>query len=372
MAAPGAAEEGGDAPSDLPVGRVLAGRYEILGPLGSGGMSKVYRARHQMLGRDVAIKILKRGLAATSRAADRFRREAKVASRIEHDNIVYLTDFGVSEDGLMFMVMEYVQGPGLHELVESSAGLPWRRTVELSLQVARALAVAHDLGIVHRDLKPENLIVMDRDGRDHIKVLDFGIAKLIDPSESHQDLTRTGMVFGTPEYMSPEHAQGRDTDGRSDLYALGLILWECLVGRRAMQAASAPLTMALQLTHDPGLASTHASPRPVPPQVDAVVSKLTAKKPSMRFQAATEVIEVLGRILDDEPADGPSSQETGSAQPEGQGAMSTVLDQTVRGDVLKGDAAGRDAVIDCLQRSIPACFMPGASVATRREQRLAL
>ena len=260
-------------------------------------MSNVYRARHSMLDREMAIKILKRDLPPTSRAADRFRREAKVASRIEQENVVFLTDFGVSEDGLMFMVMEYVQGIGLHDLIKKEEGMAWRRATQIALQVSRALQAAHDVGIVHRDLKPENLIIVDPGGRDHVKVLDFGIAKLIEPEATHKQLTRAGMVFGTPEYMSPEHAQGLPLDGRTDLYALGLILWECLVGRRAVQGRSAPMTMAMQLNHDPGPPSAHSPGGDVPKGLDAVISKLIAKQPADRFQETSAVVAALDEVL---------------------------------------------------------------------------
>ncbi len=294
---PAAEERSASGTGDPLVGRTLAGRYEIIDALGSGGMSNVYRARHRMLDRELAIKILKRDLPPTSRAADRFRREAKVASRIEQENVVFLTDFGVSEDGLMFMVMEYVQGIGLHDLVKQEQGMPWQRAAKIGLQVTRALHAAHDVGIVHRDLKPENLIIVDPGGRDHVKVLDFGIAKLIEPEATHKQLTRAGMVFGTPEYMSPEHAQGLPLDGRTDLYALGLILWECLVGRRAVQGRSAPMTMAMQLNHNPGPPSQHAPGDDVPEALDAIVGRLIAKLPDDRFQESAEVVSALEAVL---------------------------------------------------------------------------
>jgi serine/threonine protein kinase len=289
---------------DSLVGRTLAGRYEIVAAIGSGGMSNVYRARHRMLDRELAIKILKRDLPPTSSSADRFRREAKVASRIEQENVVFLTDFGVSEDGLMFMVMEYVRGVGLHDLVKVDDGLPWRRAAKIAMQVGRALQAAHDVGIVHRDLKPENLIIVDPAGRDHVKVLDFGIAKLMEPEADEKKLTRAGMVFGTPEYMSPEHAQGLELDGRTDLYALGLILWECLVGRRPIQGRSVPMTMSMQLNHDPGPPSKHASREDVPKAMDDIVAKLIQKLPADRFQESADVVAALEAVIDlgDAPA----------------------------------------------------------------------
>ena len=261
-------------------------------------MANIYVARHEMLDRMLAVKVLKRDLPPTSRAAERFRREAKSTSRIEQENVVYLTDFGVTDDGLQYMVMEYVAGPQLGTVVKDAGGLPWRRAASLGLQLARALQAAHTLGIIHRDLKPENLLVVDPGGRDLLKVLDFGIAKMI-ASESADEvqLTRAGMVFGTPEYMSPEHAQGLLLDGRSDLYALGLILWECLVGRRPIQGRSAPETLALQLSRKPAAPSTQLAGGSIPKALDDIVLAMVAKDPEERPANAGVVIRALEVLL---------------------------------------------------------------------------
>ena len=291
---------GAAARQDPLVGRVLSGRYEIVAPLGSGGMATVFVARHTMLDRMHAIKVLKRNLPSTSRAADRFRREARACSRIEHENVVFLTDFGVTEDGLQYMVMEYVAGRPLGEMVKAAGRLPWRRAARIGLQLAGALEAAHSVGIIHRDLKPENIVVVDPGGRDLVKVLDFGIAALVDPDSDGpaSKLTRAGMVFGTPEYMSPEHAQGLPLDGRSDLYALGLMVWECLVGRRAVQGRSPPETMALQLSHDPGPPSRQAGVEGAPEALDELVCRLFAKDADDRPASAGETIAAFESLLE--------------------------------------------------------------------------
>ncbi len=322
--------EGGDL-----IGRVLADRYELVAPLGSGGMAQVFVARHRMLDRMLAVKVLKRDLPATSRAAERFRREARAASRIEHENVVFLTDFGVAEDGLMYMVMEYVAGKQLGSLVKKEAGLPWRRAASVGLQLARALEAAHKLGIIHRDLKPENILLVDPGGRDLVKVLDFGIAKLLEPDEEGPaaKLTRAGMVFGTPEYMSPEHAQGMPLDGRSDLYAVGLMVWECLVGRRAIQGRSAPETMALQLSTRPGPPSKQPGVGTLPPALDDLICRLIAKEPDDRPADAAEVAAGFESIL--ELSDKPTPKRAPTRRPR-RAPAATLMDEGGIGNLLAG------------------------------------
>jgi len=290
-------------------------------------MAKVFVARHVMLGRMLAVKVLKRDLPSTSRAADRFRREARAASRIEHENVVFLTDFGVTEDGLLFMVMEYVAGDQLGDVVKAAGRLPWRRAARVGLQLARALQAAHGMGIVHRDLKPENIVVVDPGGRDVVKVLDFGIAKMLEEDDSGpaSNLTRAGMVFGTPEYMSPEHAQGLPLDGRSDLYALGLMVWECLVGRRAVQGRSPPETMAMQLSFDPGAPSRQVGRENVPPDLDELICSLFSKEPEDRPSDSAEVVQAFERVL----GVAERSAAVAAAKPGKPRAAATVLDESL-------------------------------------------
>lgn len=211
------------APSEL-LGRALAGRFHIVERLGAGGMGTVYLAQHIRLGRRCAVKVLNPLRADDSDAIAHFEREAANASRIAHPNVVAVYDFGEAEDGLLFLAMEYVEGEPLSALGAREGALPPRRAADIVRQIANGLTAAHDLGIVHRDLKPDNVMIgRNRDGSDCVKVVDFGIAKSV--LNRSQSLTATGMIIGTPQYMSPEQLVGEQADARTDIYALGLIAY---------------------------------------------------------------------------------------------------------------------------------------------------
>src|SRR5262245_10443176 len=220
---------------DKLVGTTLDGRYHIEKKLGEGCMGVVFLARHIVIEKPVAVKVLKREVARDANVVKRFVQEAKAASRIGHPNIVDVTDFGTTPDGMTYSVMEFVPGITLGAAIRAAAPFGQARAMRITAQIARALSAAHDKGIVHRDLKPENVFLLDRDGRpDFVKIVDFGIAKVKPPRGKTNEprLTRAGSVFGTPEYMAPEQAAGRsDTDGRVDIYALGVILYEMICGR---------------------------------------------------------------------------------------------------------------------------------------------
>src|SRR5688572_21995825 len=180
-------------------------------------MGAVYRATHTLMDKVLAVKVLRPALASDEAAARRFRREAKSASRLDHDHCIRVTDFGVTDEGLLYLVMELLQGVSLGETIHAKGALPPARTVRIAGQVADALAHAHDLGIVHRDLKPDNIYLVHKGGDpDFVKVLDFGLAKVLEAEPTGGKTTQAGVVFGTPEYMSPEQAEGRPLDGRSD------------------------------------------------------------------------------------------------------------------------------------------------------------
>ena len=207
------------------------GPYEILSPLGAGGMGEVYRARHSKLDRDVAIKVLPRSVAADPDRLARFEREAKAVASLSHPNILGIHDFG-SQDGIAYAVMELLEGETLREKLKSP--ISQKQAVDYALQVARGLFAAHEKGIVHRDLKPENLFVT---GEDQVKILDFGLARRIETAPS-DDLTRPGSVMGTLGYMSPEQLRGLPVDHRSDIFAFGSILYELLSGEKGIQASN--------------------------------------------------------------------------------------------------------------------------------------
>ncbi|HUQ08563.1 MAG TPA: protein kinase [Kofleriaceae bacterium] len=283
------------------VGQTLDGRYLIERKIGEGGMGVVYAARHLVIERPLAIKVLKREVARDQSTIKRFVQEAKAASRIGHPHIVDVTDFGTTPDGLTYSVMEYVDGSTLSSAIKLSAPLPLERILPVAAQIAQALDAAHGKGIVHRDLKPENIFLMNRDGRrDFVKIVDFGIAKVtpIDnaPVEGPR-LTRAGAVFGTPEYMAPEQAAGRsDTDGRVDIYALGTIMYEMLTGRVPHKSESMVRTLAMQMLDPIEPPSKIRPDLPIAPEVEAVVMRALAKKREQRYQKMSELYDAIKSV----------------------------------------------------------------------------
>jgi serine/threonine-protein kinase len=276
--------------TDQFVGRVLAERYHMLKRLGEGGMGKVYLAEHVKMNRQCAVKVMNGALLNDSDSAQRFAREASNAARIIHPNVAAVFDYGEA-DGVVYLVMEYVEGEPLTRLLERETALAPARAVDIARQVAEALVAAHELGIVHRDLKPDNIIVAaGRNGRDIAKVVDFGIAKAIEeaPSES---LTRTGLVIGTPEYMSPEQLLGDPVDARSDVYSLGCILYQMLTGRRTFDEPTREQMIKRRLTEK--------APHPrelvqdVPKTLDLIVARMLNRTPQDRYATAAEVRDLL-------------------------------------------------------------------------------
>ncbi|MEJ7597047.1 MAG: serine/threonine-protein kinase [Kofleriaceae bacterium] len=289
---------GRDNEYDRLVGQTLDGRYHVLKKIGEGGMGVVFSARHAVIERPLAIKVLKREVMRDTATIKRFVQEAKAASRIGHPNIVDVTDFGTTPDGMTYSVMEFVNGHTLGAAIRASAPFPFPRAIKIATQIARALGAAHDKGIVHRDLKPENVFLVDRDGRtDFIKIVDFGIAKVM-PVEGHDPnaprLTRAGSVFGTPEYMAPEQAAGRnDTDGRVDIYALGVILYEMITGRVPHRGDSMVRTLAMQML-DPVEPPSKVRPDVgITQELEDVVLRALAKKREHRYQQMSDLLVAL-------------------------------------------------------------------------------
>ncbi len=214
----------------LETGEMVANRFRIIRALAEGGMGQVYVATQEPMGRKVALKILRRELTSDKSSIKRFFREAVAISKLQHPNTISIIDYGESDNGMLYIAMEYLNGESLHELLARHKQLPLARAVNIVGQIARALSEAHSKGIIHRDLKPENIFICQVEGEDgdFVKVLDFGIAKL--QQDTGTRITRMGYVCGTPEYMSPEQARGEEIDGRSDLYSLGVMFWEMLEG----------------------------------------------------------------------------------------------------------------------------------------------
>ena len=286
---------------DSLVGRLIADRYRILAPLGRGGMGAVYRVEHVMLKKELALKFLHPELGRLDEVARRFEREAEAAARLDHPNIIAVTDFGRTPDGMLFLVMELLQGQSLTEVIRpAGAGrpLPVERALHIVRQILRALEHAHASGIVHRDLKPDNVMLIARDGDDDVvKLLDFGIAKITAPADGEpgQALTQAGVVFGTPEYLSPEQAMGEEADGRADLYSAGIVLYEMLTGKRPFDAPSKVAIVSMHLTQK-AMPVTQAVPE-VPKWLERVVERAMAKKRDERYASAGEFLGALDGSL---------------------------------------------------------------------------
>src|SRR4051812_12060876 len=217
---------------DSLVGTILSGKYRIDARLNEGGMGTVYRGTHILMDKTVAIKVLNPSLAADDKIVARFSREARAASRISHPHALNVTDFGESQNGVVFLIMEYLHGKTLKEVVQGEGPLDLPRVVEIIRQVCGALDAAHSEGVIHRDLKSDNIMLVDVGGGDWAKVLDFGIAKIKEPlGTKDAEITSPNLIIGTPQYMSPEQcSQSSEIDARSDIYSLGVILYEMLAG----------------------------------------------------------------------------------------------------------------------------------------------
>src|SRR4051812_37389081 len=263
---------------------MIDGRYRVLRRLGSGGMADVYLVEDQQLGRRVALKLLYRHLAEDVQFVERFRREASSAAGLQHQSIVGIFDRG-EWDGTYYIAMEYIEGHTLKEIIRERGPAPPEAAVDVVLQILRAARFAHQRGVVHRDIKPHNVLI-DEDGR--VKVADFGIARA-----GASDMTETGSIMGTAQYLSPEQAQGRPVDARSDLYSIGIVLYELLTGRVPFDAESA-VTVALKQVSEPPVPPREIAPA-IPPALEGVVLRAMEKDPARRFADADEFIEALHR-----------------------------------------------------------------------------
>jgi serine/threonine-protein kinase len=281
------------APPDL-TGTLLLDRYRLLRKLGVGGMGTVYEAEHVTIKKRCAIKILNPEFAHRSELVERFLQEARAASMIAHENVVEITDFGATPTGSVFFVMEMLIGEDLSETIKREAPLPWARAAAITLQICRALQAAHDKGIIHRDMKPENCFRVERHGNpDFIKVLDFGIAKVTGEDNSTAKLTSTGMIFGTPTYMSPEQAQGMRVDHRADIYAVGVILYELATGKVPFSADNFMGILTKHMFEDPPAPSVVAPNAGITPEIEAVILKAMQKERELRFQSLRELSDAI-------------------------------------------------------------------------------
>ena len=282
---------------DLLTNRTLDQRYYLEARLGAGGMGVVYRARRLMIGDIVAVKVLHSDLAAEAQAVERFRREAQAAALLKHPNLVTIYDFGVTPDRLVYFVMELVAGMNLRNIIRDQGPLPPATAAEIVSQVCAALDEAHRQGVVHRDLKPENVIVQNTPTGLNVKVLDFGIANLCELTTSR--LTPSGSVMGTPQYMSPEQCQGEALDGRSDIYSLGVILYEMLTGCVPFDSPT-PTAIAIKHVNQPPPPLRAFQPH-LSPAVEVVVLRALAKQREARTQTAGALAQELFAAITNVP-----------------------------------------------------------------------
>ena len=300
---------------DPRVGITVDGRYEIRGVLGEGGMGIVYRVRHATLARDLALKAMRRDLASESDVARRFIQEAKAAASVSHPGVVEIIDFGTLTTGEPYFVMELLHGRSLGQVIREHGCISAVRATVILRQLAEALGAAHQAGVVHRDLKPENVVVGDGD---QVKVLDFGLAKVPGGSK----LTRNGVVFGTPHYMSPEQAAGDPVDHRSDIYALGVLAFQMVTGRVPFEADTYMGVMTQHMYMAPPLPSDFVAPSAGLGALEPIVMRCLAKDVAARFQSMEEVVAALDRI-GASPAEEPRKSRKPSVMPRHQRGAST-------------------------------------------------
>jgi len=281
------------ATADPLVGTLIANRFQVEDLIGQGGMGKVYRARHLALDRPIVLKMLKPQLLEDPTLVGRFEREAKAASRLNHPNVIQVLDFGrLENDGTLYIVMEYVQGKDLRLVLRDEWPLGEERLCDIMAQVCSALGEAHVNNVIHRDLKPENIMVeARRDQPDHVKVLDFGIAKILDSDSP--GLTRHDVVCGTPQYMAPEQATGSALDERSDLYAVGVILYQMTTGHLPFDGANSMEVLTRHVNEPPVPPRQRQPDAPISEAMERLILRALSKDPAKRPQTAEQFREEL-------------------------------------------------------------------------------
>ena len=278
------------------VGQLIGERYQVERRIGEGGMGQVYLARHVLMGRACALKVMTPALSRDPDAVSRFNREATNASRIAHPNVCAVYDFGLTGDGLVYLAMEYVEGQALSDVLERTSPMPVDRAAGLIAQCAAGLEAAHELGIVHRDLKPDNIMVTSARDRETAKLVDFGIAKAIQGDDAGQRVTKTGFVVGTPEYMAPEQLAGDPVDGRSDQYALALVFYRAITGQLPFEGASVQETLVKRLTDPPRPLAIARPDVPFPAGLQGVMDRALARDPEQRFPSVTAFADAIHEI----------------------------------------------------------------------------
>ncbi|HTB60284.1 MAG TPA: serine/threonine-protein kinase [Polyangia bacterium] len=287
------------------IGRTLNHRYLVGDKVGEGGFGAVFRGKQIATGREVALKILHPHNVSDETIVARFRREAEACSKLRDPHTVTTYDFDETPDGILYLAMELLRGQSLHQVQKAEGPLGYERVLKILDQVAASLAEAHRNGIVHRDMKPENVFIESRDGEDHVKVLDFGIAKVVSDERQVPALTAVGQTLGTLEFMSPEQLRGQKLDGRSDLYALGMMSYEMLTGTLPFATAKSPIDIInFHMRSEPPAPSKLSDKVTIPAAVDAIILKMVAKDKDKRFADANALREEIARTqraLDSSP-----------------------------------------------------------------------
>lgn len=279
------------------LGSLVGDRFQVTSRIGTGGMGVVYKARQAGMDRWVAVKVLLKELTHDEKVIKRFKIEALAASRLTHPNTIRIYDFGITHEDVLYIAMEFLDGTSLERALHRESPMSTRRTLHILKQIGSSLVEAHEKGIVHRDLKPDNIFLTHVDGdQDFVKVLDFGVAKLREADKTQGTLTQAGVIFGTPRYMAPEQCRSVAVDQRADLYAMGVIGYECLTGSAPFDAES-PLSILIQ--HVQEAPKPLPSMRPdieVPEDVESLVMRCLEKKPDRRFDNAKELVAEVNRL----------------------------------------------------------------------------
>lgn len=279
-------------------GSILMDRYRLIRRLGGGGMGDVYLGEHTIIGKKVAVKIMHSQYSEDREVVERFLQEARSASRIGHANIVDIADYGQTQDGRVFLVMEYLDGIELGDVLFREGRIPWQRACRIAIQVCNALQAAHEKNVIHRDLKPGNIFLTTFANQpDFVKVIDFGIAKVLDENEGHK-MTKTGMILGTPDYMSPEQATGKPVTPATDIYSLGVILYEMLTGKPPFESDSFMGVLSQHMFDPPPPLRERCPEALIPEALENITLKALAKAPEDRFESMKAFADALSAIDD--------------------------------------------------------------------------
>jgi serine/threonine protein kinase len=352
----GAAFTSGSTPPEDPIiGRIINGKYRVESFLSQGGMGRLYKATHLTLERAIVLKMLHKVFSNDPAIGERFHREAKAASRLNHPNSIAVLDFGSTEDGTLFIAMEWLGGRDLAHVIAEDYPLEEPRTIRIGAQILSALAEAHAHGIVHRDLKPENVMVEPRrEELDHVKVLDFGIAKISDPGPNAPKLTQAGLVCGTPEYMSPEQAAGDDLDHRSDIYSMGVILYQMVTGELPFDSSTAAGYLTKHLNEPVVPPSQKRAEIVVSPALEALIMRALAKDPAARPESAERMrAELIACGVPAGQVETPPSGQRVAALPEARPVRSRVP-LVLAAVILAAAVGGGGAYVVMTRRSPPA------------------